>query len=128
MVDITIASIETSARSFVDAFSDEVLVAIVRGEYPAEFADFSLRRRGVYERAALIVLDVRANDYPKAVKDWSQVALKKRIEDLRNTVQRHSSAGDGDDIRRRRELASGTKLETNWQLIPINFRRSSSGK
>jgi len=125
MIDIAITAIGAHARSFVDTYNDELLIAIVRGEYPTEFAEFSPRRKELYERAALIVLDARANDHPKTVKGWSRKVLEKRIENLRNTIKRHSSTIGDDTTRRRRELASGTKLESNWQLIPISFRRFS---
>lgn len=118
----TIAAVEAQARAFVDSFSDATLAAIVRGEYPARFAAFSAQRVGVYTRAALIVLDARANEYPASVEQWSKQALEGRIAVVRSRARPTPTSMLADDATRRREIASGVKLDPSWQATPMRLQ------
>lgn len=118
----TIAAIEAEARKFVDSFNDAKLIAITRGEYPASFATFSAKRIGVYTRAALIVLDARAGAHPESVELWSKKALEDRIAAVRRAARPTRISISADDATRRREIASGVKLDSSWQTTPIRLQ------
>ncbi len=67
------------AKNLVDHWPLSVLTNIVHGDYPAEFSTFTPLRIGVYERAALIVLEARAGKYPESADYWTKQALEQRI-------------------------------------------------
>jgi hypothetical protein len=125
----------TYAKNLVDHWSLPILTNIIRGDYPAEFSTFTARRIGVYERAALIVLEARAGNYPESVDYWSKEALEKRILILRKAADQERSeiaeivTPKGNQItswddqqrdnKRRRAIAQssqvdGDKLDDRW--------------
>ncbi len=113
------------AKNLVDHWPLTVLSNIVHGYYPAEFSTFTPLRIGVYERAALIVLETRTGNHPESADYWSRQALEQRILMQRRGIytpkpNRVSTLDDpARDNERRRAIAQsghidGDTLDDRW--------------
>ncbi len=115
MLTATLEEKVTYAKKLVDHWSDGILTDIVSGKYPPNLPDlyaFSDKRRGVYERACLIVLDVRSEGYPKTVESWSKDELEKRI--LRLRTGNRNFAGEDRRAIAQSKYIDGDKLDDRW--------------
>jgi hypothetical protein len=78
---------EAVARRFVGDLSPTILEQIVCGEpFPGSLT-FSRKRLGVFERAALIVLDVMQGLRPTGPEEWSKAELELRIAVLKKITE-----------------------------------------
>jgi hypothetical protein len=71
---------EERARKEAGHWTIGMLWRIVRGDPPPEFADYSLRRVAVLERACLILIDVARERRPSDPDVWTEGPLTQRIE------------------------------------------------
>jgi len=70
---------EAVAERFVGHWPPEILERIVRGKSFPGVLGYSLKRIAVFERAALIHLDVIRGQRPSNPADWSRESLENRI-------------------------------------------------